>query len=654
MLLHIFMFSVPQNAEGVLRIDASGVNYNGDVDHDNNGLPTSSPEARVLVTVHGSYPRGDHKWHGASASPDGTIVSVPANADTVLAIVPALEAAYPTPDTKAETSPEPEIYLLEGQSPGDISTGRHRDDKKYKYLGAMAGTDGHVYCFPSGSERALQIDTGKRIARSVGPNLRDENMERLFQNKWQNGLTHRAEGCVYAIPLAAETVLRINTGSPDANGEPEVTTWKLPLPNKVLEKWEGGVIAENGCMYCMPNNHKAVLQIVPSCVPSREALHKALDEKEKERERAREQQKQQRQNEIAKKKAEKNAKRQARLERKKQNEGSGEAGAMLQNEEKKEDSTAKPGKVSTQTADSIINNESVNEDGVPFKYNACRIPVLRSSAHRVKRNLRQRKHDPKPKGTDGSSTTTSLPDELCKEDVLAYSTEEYDIHGAVVNMLQRCDKDMVGAFRSLSDGSSLTQKLDNFVVPELSLQRKCQKGWLEKAQEYLSDMVLSDTEFLELFDRFVVEKVLPHLKHRLEAAGAHESGKPITFYCQRPPTIRIQPGPARAVVRAHNDAEYGHQNGELNFWMPLTSRRKTGVDLWCESKQNVGDYHQLKAEFGEVVSFHGTSCRHYVNSNHSLWTRVSLDFRVGVEGFFDEQWQMAGTTNDHSRKKVTL
>ena len=88
--------------------------------------------------------------------------------------------------------------------------------------------------------------------------------------------------------------------------------------------------------------------------------------------------------------------------------------------------------------------------------------------------------------------------------------------------------------------------------------------------------------------------------------------------------------------------------------MPLTSRSKTGVDLWVESKHLANDYHPLKAEYGEVASFHGTTCRHYVNPNHSLWTRVSFDFRVGIEGYFDPQWQMNGTTNDHSRKKVII
>jgi hypothetical protein len=96
------------------------------------------------------------------------------------------------------------------------------------------------------------------------------------------------------------------------------------------------------------------------------------------------------------------------------------------------------------------------------------------------------------------------------------------------------------------------------------------------------------------------------------------------------------------------------QNGELNFWLPLTSRLKTKVDLFCESEPGAGDYHPLKVDYGEVASFHGSSRRHYVNPNRSLWTRVSLDFRVGVEGYFDPEWQMNGTTNDHDRRKVTV
>ena len=175
---------------------------------------------------------------------------------------------------------------------------------------------------------------------------------------------------------------------------------------------------------------------------------------------------------------------------------------------------------------------------------------------------------------------------------------------------------------------------------------------------------------MTLFDTFVEKVVLPHLKERLvdamrreaeEAGGGSVRMSPQvdlddkrTFYYQRPPTLRLQPGPGWAHVKPHNDAEYGHQNGELNFWLPLTDRTLTGVDLWVESDFQLCDYHPVEAQPGDVISFHGSSNRHYVNANSSSYTRVSLDFRIGVEGFFDPTWQMRGTIHDHGRREVTL
>jgi hypothetical protein len=512
-----------------------------------------------VVTLHGDYGQGGHKWHGASAALDGTIVSVPANADTVLCVTPA----------------RPEPILKELGNANIIQTGRHRKDGKYKFLGAMAGTDGRVYCFPCASERVLQVDTVTNQVRAVGPNLYDTKMERLLQNKWQNGLTSVSQQCIYAIPLSAETVLRINTSS----DEPVVTTWKLPSPHDGLAKWEGAVLADNGVMYTCPNNHKAVLRISAFPEPTR------------------------------------------------QNEA---AASFSKPTESEEDELA-----------------SANE----FRYTSG-IATLRSSAHRVKHPPKQRKHDPKPKDHVGNETNkTFLSACICAETIFLYDVAAYDFSSAVASLLRGCDPAMVGSFPDSSFCS-----LEDFVVPDLSLSRSTYGGQCERAQVAFSNAVAVNEDFLSLFDRFVVEVVLPHLKARLLATRdiTTDSSQEVEFYYQRPPTIRLQPGPARAEVKAHNDAEYGHQNGELNFWLPLTDRNLTGVDLWCESFDKKGDYHPLPANYGEVVTFHGSSCRHYVNPNHSNKTRVSLDFRVGVEGFFDPQWQMVGTTNDHDRQVVRL
>jgi hypothetical protein len=44
-----------------------------------------------------------------------------------------------------------------------------------------------------------------------------------------------------------------------------------------------------------------------------------------------------------------------------------------------------------------------------------------------------------------------------------------------------------------------------------------------------------------------------------------------------------------ALGRFHNDAQYGHQFGEVNFWMPLTSVHKTST-LWAETSPSKGDW----------------------------------------------------------------
>ena len=263
------IYAVPQSALHVLKIDPrtdtcslvgpalpgkykwyGGVESGGSI----YCVPQNSPHVLRIgpdaITLHGDYGEGGHKWHGAAKSDDGTIVCIPNNVDRVLLVTPT------------ETDP----VLSEIGDGSVIQTGRHRSDGKYKYLGAMAGTNGKVYIFPSGSEYVLEVNTANGIARNVGPNLRDSGMERIFQNKWQNGLTNPHDHCVYAIPLSGETLLRIdcsNDVEESKDGDVEVTTWPLPSPFETLDKWEGGVICENGLMYTMPNNCKAVLKIQP-------------------------------------------------------------------------------------------------------------------------------------------------------------------------------------------------------------------------------------------------------------------------------------------------------------------------------------------------------------------------------------------------------
>jgi hypothetical protein len=211
------IYGIPHDSSHVLRIlpkkqKISDNNYQGS---SNNNTDTDNTVS--IVTLHGNFAAGGHKWHGAAAAGNGTIVCVPANADSVLCIQPGNE---------------PILYEIGNDTL--IQTGRHRTDKKYKYLGATTGDNGKVYIFPSGSERVLQVDPSNNtdsnnsndtttdssssssknstssMIQNVGPNIYDEALERICQNKWQNGVVARDEQCVYGIPLAAESVLRID------------------------------------------------------------------------------------------------------------------------------------------------------------------------------------------------------------------------------------------------------------------------------------------------------------------------------------------------------------------------------------------------------------------------------------------------------------
>ena len=277
--------------------------------------------------------------------------------------------------------------------------------------------------------------------------------------------------------------------------------------------------------------------------------------------------------------------------------------------------------------------------------------TLRSSAHRAVYS-KARKADRGPMAPSGS-----LPEQMRHLELLDVfeAGGENDPRPAVARLLARADPG-VGAWPDGNEGSQV-RRLDAFVVPPSSLA-DAKAGTCVEAQASLAALVAGDDAadgLLRVFERMLQSRVLPRLKERLAACGALRDAKAkTTFYAQTPPTLRLQPGPSSRHVRPHRDAEYGHQDGEINFWVPLTDVSQTRVDLCVESRPDTGEYRATNAEVGQAACFHGTSCRHLVPANASRHTRVSLDFRVGVEGFFDPEWSMAGTKADHDRRTFTV
>ena len=209
------IYGIPQCATSVLKID---------------------PFTQTTSML-GELDAGGWKWHGGVVGRDGCIYGIPANADSVLKIDPFAQLVTTIPFT----------YRC-----------HHRQDRKYKYLGGVLGPDNRIYCIPSDADYVLRIDPANGTAVEIGPEIGTRATHCHIShncNKWQNGFL-APDGLIYAIPLKASAILRIDPMSD------EVDVCGGPFPG--FEKWEGGVLSRQGAMYCMPLKSKQVLKINPT------------------------------------------------------------------------------------------------------------------------------------------------------------------------------------------------------------------------------------------------------------------------------------------------------------------------------------------------------------------------------------------------------
>mmetsp|Transcript_44881 Transcript_44881/g.80833 ORF Transcript_44881/g.80833 Transcript_44881/m.80833 type:complete len:264 (-) Transcript_44881:29-820(-) len=233
-----------------------------------------------------------------------------------------------------------------------------------------------------------------------------------------------------------------------------------------------------------------------------------------------------------------------------------------------------------------------------------------------------------------------LPDWFRHQEYVSFDASCYDLRQCVTQLLDRADEARLGSFPD--DAKSLeTYAADEAVFRSFHVRQR------------LRQCVSQDVELLGVYEQLVKEVLCPHLKAKIvERTG---SAEPVCFSFQYPPTVRLQPGPSKQFKRPHRDAEYGHQVGELNFWMPLTNYTEmTRTTLWVESAPNLADFRPLDIDYGNIAMFHGTLCNHRVPANASKFTRVSMDFRIGIGDFYDKEWALQGLKGEHGRREFWL
>lgn len=210
-------------------------------------------EVSVLYLDGGKLlPEGQWKWHGGLRA-GNKIIGFPNNADCIVVI----------------DCNDDRVYTI---GHNQLQSGNHRipQDGGYKYLGGAVTLDEKfAYLFPCDAERVLRINCVTDTIRLVGPRLLDG------VNKFQNGFCCR-DGCLYGIPQRASGVLRIIPGglnnrpsrpSSDCNDDDDDHVDIMDCGSSLIgvkDKFEGGVLGPDGCVYCIPLRSKICVKIVPA------------------------------------------------------------------------------------------------------------------------------------------------------------------------------------------------------------------------------------------------------------------------------------------------------------------------------------------------------------------------------------------------------
>eukprot|EP00658_Telonema_sp_P-2_P003874 TRINITY_DN11446_c0_g1_i1.p1 TRINITY_DN11446_c0_g1~~TRINITY_DN11446_c0_g1_i1.p1 ORF type:complete len:187 (-),score=32.71 TRINITY_DN11446_c0_g1_i1:168-728(-) len=160
----------------------------------------------------------------------------------------------------------------------------------------------------------------------------------------------------------------------------------------------------------------------------------------------------------------------------------------------------------------------------------------------------------------------------------------------------------------------------------------------------LQKRVQNHAGLMEQYERLIAEVVAPHLAWVAGGEMLHEElpddQRCFGVFYQFPPTLRVHEAGSKHFRRIHRDAEYGHQPGEINFWLPLTHAGEGRASLWVEHEDGTGEFHQLVLGVGEMTRFYGVDRLHNAPPNETGSCRVSLDFRVAPVMCYDEEWSL--------------
>jgi len=283
---------------------------------------------------------------------------------------------------------------------------------------------------------------------------------------------------------------------------------------------------------------------------------------------------------------------------------------------------------------------------------------------------------------------SSFPSALFDEQVLHFDCDRFPFAAAVLE--EFVGRPNVETLNEAEAATALLEYDDGTLVStwrpgkedRKSMQSRTQSQWEENTKHH-HNKVRQCKKLCAIYLEFLETVIAPELARTFY--GDDHGRKEIKLVYQFPPTVRLfcservegqsstasKKGaeclgakekdedtsaglaPYKSLGHMHNDAEFGHQHGEVNFWLPLTDTNVENT-FWLESAPARRDWRPALLHPGEVLRFHGTLCRHFTRINSSGKTRVSLDFRCTVPDAFDFKWNLVGSNHRHERREMTV
>jgi hypothetical protein len=263
----------------------SGYNYRG-----SNFFPSNMVDTTIVKVSEGSLvPSGGFKWFGGVLAQNGKIYGIPLTSTNICLIDPITNTVDTTtlkvlPGSSITggwmggvLAPNGKIYGIPNgvssvclidpitntvdTTTVRISSGSFISSGGSNWVGGVLAPNGKIYGIPYNSSNVCLIDPVSNTIDTTTVTITSGSSIPFGGLNWQGGVL-APNGKIYGIPRVSSNVCLID---PITNTV-DTTTVKISSGSSIPPsnfKWRGGVLAQNGKIYGIPENSTSVLYIDP-------------------------------------------------------------------------------------------------------------------------------------------------------------------------------------------------------------------------------------------------------------------------------------------------------------------------------------------------------------------------------------------------------